>query len=364
VAVLKSRFPGTRLHGDVRKLRALPRGTSLVAAGFPCQDLSQAGAAEGIGGKRSGLVERVFDLVARPRTPWVLLENVPFMLQLAAGEAMDLITSRFEALGYRWAYRVIDSRAFGLPQRRRRVYLVATLTGDPRTILFADDEGDLPEPLPSPQLARGFYWTEGNRGVGWAVNAIPTLKGGSGLGIPSPPAILRPDGRIVTPDIKDAERLQGFRSDWTKPAELVAKRGMRWKLVCNAVSVPVAQWLGRRFLRPGRPLAFETKPLVRFGAWPSAAWNVGHGRVEVKASAWPVRRTIRSLEEFLIHPQNPLSAKATRGFLQRAIQARKESRLRFDNDFLNALAAHLESQDTEARDSFGRADEVCVAPAA
>jgi DNA (cytosine-5)-methyltransferase 1 len=364
MAVLRKRFPGIRLHDDVRTLRALPRGITLVTAGFPCQDLSQAGGAEGIGGERSGLIEHVFQLVTRYRTPWVLLENVPFMLQLSAGEAMDVIATRFESLGYSWAYRIVDSRAFGLPQRRRRVYFVATRVGDPRSVLFADDEGDVLEPLPSARLARGFYWTEGNRGVGWAVDAIPTLKGGSGLGIPSPPAILCSDGRIVTPHIRDAERLQGFRTDWTKPAELTAKPGMRWKLVGNAVSVPVARWLGRRLANPGHPRQFNTMPLVRRGAWPSAAWNVGEGRVEVKASAWPVRRKLRPLEDFLIHPQNPLSAKATSGFLRRAVQAQRESRLRFDNEFLNALRAHLNSVIDTRVCTEVRSDDIHVAPAA
>src|SRR5262245_5861515 len=100
--------------------------------------------------------------------------------------------------------------AFGVPQRRERVYLVARLDNDPRGVLFRDDAGDREPELPRPGLACGFYWTEGTRGVGAAVNAIPTLKGGSALGIPSPPAILLPRGRgIVTPCIHDAERLQG-----------------------------------------------------------------------------------------------------------------------------------------------------------
>lgn len=50
----------------------------------------------------------------RQKTPWLLLENVPFMLQLEKGAAMNVITDTLEGLGYRWAYRVIDSRAFGL----------------------------------------------------------------------------------------------------------------------------------------------------------------------------------------------------------------------------------------------------------
>src|SRR5207249_4279742 len=94
--------------------------------------------------------------------------------------------------------------------------------------------------------------TEGTKGLGWGIDVVPTLKGGSTLGIPSPPAILMPDGRIVTPDIRDAERLQGFTADWTSCAvdNPEKRNGPRWKLVGNAVSVPVAEWLGRR-LRTG-----------------------------------------------------------------------------------------------------------------
>ncbi|MFJ9743637.1 DNA cytosine methyltransferase, partial [Streptomyces sp. NPDC101166] len=53
-AVLAAHFPGVPLHSDMTKLRALPSGIELVAAGFPCQDLSQAGRTAGITGSRSG----------------------------------------------------------------------------------------------------------------------------------------------------------------------------------------------------------------------------------------------------------------------------------------------------------------------
>src|ERR1700730_8584435 len=140
-AVLRAKFPGVKYHDDVTTLDALPSSTTLVVAGFPCQDLSQAGQTAGIHGTRSGLVGEVFRLVRQARTPWLLLENVPFMLQLNRGGAMDHITGALESLGYRWAYRVVDSRAFGRPQRRRRGYLLASLTGDPRNVLFADEAG-------------------------------------------------------------------------------------------------------------------------------------------------------------------------------------------------------------------------------
>ncbi|MGB6052741.1 MAG: DNA cytosine methyltransferase, partial [Rhodococcus sp. (in: high G+C Gram-positive bacteria)] len=92
-AVLGARFPDVPLHTDVTKLRALPSGTELVAAGFPCQDLSQAGRTAGITGTRSGLVDEVFRLVKRRNGPrWLLIENVPFMLQLGRGAAMRHIT--------------------------------------------------------------------------------------------------------------------------------------------------------------------------------------------------------------------------------------------------------------------------------
>src|SRR5262245_8688013 len=87
-AVLKARFPDEPLVGDVAELVELPQA-DLIAAGFPCQDLSQAGRTAGIGGRQSGLVEHVFRLLDGPNDPtWLLLENVPFMLQLDRGRAM------------------------------------------------------------------------------------------------------------------------------------------------------------------------------------------------------------------------------------------------------------------------------------
>src|SRR5689334_1363657 len=62
--VLAARFEGVKIHGDITTMRGLPRGTEVVAAGFPCQDLSQAGMTKGIGGARSGLITTVFELLA------------------------------------------------------------------------------------------------------------------------------------------------------------------------------------------------------------------------------------------------------------------------------------------------------------
>lgn len=342
-AVLDERFGALRRHGDVTTLKRLPKDTELVTAGFPCQDLSQAGKTAGISGARSGLVGEVFRLLESQRVPWVLLENVPFMLQLAGGQALDIIVAELERLGYRWAYRVLDSRAFGVPQRRERVFLLASRAGDPRDYLLTDDHGAPPE-LPAEGRAFGFYWTEGVRGLGAAVDAVPTLKGGSTIGIPSPPAILMPSGEVVKPDIRDMERLQGFRVDWTKPAETVAKRGYRWKLVGNAVTVDTAAWIGRKLAKPGIYDATNDPVLRRRGAWPRAAWGMNGERHVAHVSAWPVVTPRKPLAEFLKYEPELLSVRATAGFLERA----SRSTLRFPPGFLNAIRAHLERMSTRA----------------
>ncbi len=338
-AVLRRRFPDLSVHDDVCTLRELPAETKLIAGGFPCQDLSQAGKTKGIEGARSGLVGEVFRLVQKQRVPWILLENVPFMLQLSKGRALDVIVSALEHLGYAWAYRVVDTRAFGLPQRRRRVFMVASLEDDPRRVLFADEAGAPPKVDGVPAgTACGFYWTEGVRGLGWAVDAVPTLKGGSTVGVPSPPAVWLPTGRMVKPHLKDAERLQGFKPDWTKPAEAVARPGMRWKLVGNAVSVPAAKWVGECLAKP-RDFAVSEVSEVREGcSWPTNAWNVGEGRFTSAAvSEFPVRRKAKPLLSFLKHEPELLSERATAGFLKRT----RKGTLRFPDGFIEAVEAHL-----------------------
>ena len=333
-AVLARHFDGVPNRPDVAKLRSLPREVDLLTAGFPCQDLSQAGKTAGIKGKRSGLVDQVFRLLDRRPIPVVMLENVSFMLQLERGAAMERLTTAFEERGYRWAYRTVNSLAF-LPQRRERVFLVASRCDlDPEKVLFADDVTPPERPTKLTTHAHGFYWTEGTRGLGWAPDAVPTLKNGSTVGIPSPPAILLPSGLIIKPDIRDVERLQGFSEDWS----CAAPERLRWSLVGNAVTVPVAEWLGRRLIEPGFYLgeldaAWRAKP----GSFPKAARFDGSKRHVVDIGAFPVWSKRQPLHKFLRREGLPLSVRATAGFLSRA----EASSLHFVPGFLDAVRAHL-----------------------
>ena len=250
---------------------------------------------------------------------------------------MRTLIEAFEARGYRWAYRVVNSLSF-LPQRRERVLFVATTTDvDPAWVIMADESEPRLAPTDLDARAHGFYWTEGVRGLGWAPDAIPTLKNGSAVGIASPPAILLPSGDVVTPDIRDAERLQGFPENWTRAAEQVGRASLRWSLVGNAVSVPVAKWLGGRLAKPGVYDEHRDCGLPTNGRWPKAARFDGSNRHAVSINAYPLWKPRPALTEFLRYDGKLLSVRATRGFLSRTERAA----LRFADGFQDRLRSHL-----------------------
>lgn len=337
-AVLGDRFPGSDIRSDVKSVKSIPSDTSLLCAGFPCQDLSSSGHKRGIAGLRSSLVGEVFRLLGRKKCDWVLLENVKFMLHLGGGEAMKHITEALEDLGYRWAYRVMNSQNFGVPQRRERVYILASKTMNPAGVLFREPV-EAPPTINKPLNTSGpvgFYWTEGMYATGLADDALPPLKGGSTIGIPSPPAILFPSGLVGTPDLRDAERMQGFAADWTSAAEQVVKPSLRWKLVGNAVTVNVCKWIAEGLLAPS-----DTGPNVfhphNTNRWPNAAFGEKGKVWRVDGAYGPFDRA--SLASFLKYPVKPLSNRAVVGFIGRA----QKGNLKYPDGFIEALIRYSET---------------------
>lgn len=355
-AVLAANFPDAKIHEDIRDLRSLG-SARVVAAGFPCQDLSMAGPKVGIRGHRSGLVTHLLELLAARGSgsvEWLIIENVAYMLKLDRGRAMAFLVHELEALGYRWAYRVVDPRGFGIPQRRHRVILLASKKLDPRPVLLGQDEGALVIDDRSkevdPNLLYGFYWTEGLRGLGWTPSGVPAIKGGSGLGIPSPPAVWNPkSGEIGTIDLRDAERLQGMPVNWTRAAADVAglRATVRWKLVGNAVCSPVAAWLGRRLTTTSTFDVGDSSPWTS-DKWPWSAWGEAGKVFSVERSMYPEATPYRHLHEFLKYPLKPLSARATEGY---------RSRLRMCScnphpQFVEAIDAHAREMSSVSRRAF------------
>jgi len=331
--VLAKRFPGAILESDIFDLQVLP-SVDAILVGFPCQPFSQAGSTRGITASKP-LLAKMFQLVEASHLPThIVLENVPNIIYLDNGEALAYITKKLEHLGYHWAYRVVDTIEVGIPQRRRRWILIASL--DDRVPLQLLD-WDAPARNRTEAAAHGFYWTEGNRGLGWAHDAIPPLKAGSGLNIPSPPAIWdRSTRSIATPDIRDAELLQGFRANWTACIgdDPKAQR-QRWKMIGNAVSVPIARYLAG-LLRSGRR---TTVPLgTRFlkgGPWPLAAYGHRGERRAIMISR-PLETPATPILDFLAYETVPLSFRATRGFRTRL----HESSLKYPPQFIADLRFH------------------------
>ena len=136
--ILSQRFPHSHIYDDVRKvsgdgLRAdgfISEG-GIITGGFPCQDLSVAGKRAGLAGARSGLFYEIARIADESKAEWLVLENVPGLLSSQRGADMGAVVGTLVDLGYGVAWRVLDAQHFGVPQRRRRVFIVARRAGDP-----------------------------------------------------------------------------------------------------------------------------------------------------------------------------------------------------------------------------------------
>lgn len=148
--VLAKHFPNSKLFGDVQELTGkdlidagFDPNNGIIVGGFPCQDLSVAGKRAGLAGNRSGLFWEICRLLDETKAKYFILENVPGLLSSQQGADMGTVIGALAERGYGIAYRVLDAQHFGVPQRRRRVFIVGCLGDDGRTPakILAIDEG-------------------------------------------------------------------------------------------------------------------------------------------------------------------------------------------------------------------------------
>jgi DNA (cytosine-5)-methyltransferase 1 len=129
-AVLKHRFPNTLNYGDITKWKEwnlTPGSVDIVCAGSPCQAFSVAGLRKGLDDPRGNLALVTLGLVEHLQPKWFIWENVPGVLTSNGGRDFAAFLTALGNIGYGgWAYRVLDAQHFGVPQRRRRVWLCAT----------------------------------------------------------------------------------------------------------------------------------------------------------------------------------------------------------------------------------------------
>ena len=282
-AVLAERYPFVPNLGDMTKINgwAMRGQIDLLVGGTPCQGFSVAGLRGGLDDPRSGLAGHYVRLAAELRVPWLLWENVPGALSTSRGADFRAFVSALDELGYGLAWAVLDAQWFGVPQRRKRLFLVGRL-GDwrgPGQVLFEPGRvcGNPPARRSkregNPSSAEGRAGTEvcptmTSSGAGFArvdgraehdcgtlvvqPNEVSATLCASGAGTDRPSAQGSQEGfcvvdgplpRRLTP--VECERLMGFPDGWTdvrfqgKPA----RDTLRYRALGNSMAVPVMRWL-------------------------------------------------------------------------------------------------------------------------
>lgn len=254
-SVLQTHWPDVPLFGDIKEVKAedLP-DAEVWTGGFPCQDVSLAnqGKRKGLAGERTGLFFEFKRLVEAKKPRWIILENVPGLLNSNNGEDFRTILNALGELGYDIAWRILDAKYFGTPQRRRRVYIVGSLGGPSAAgVLF--DEGAIesvprsgvgkkdlaPREFPT-GLGAADHFVIQHAAIGRSHSAGPGAKG------------FRNDGESYTLDSRGSSdavcaTVTPFR---VRKSSRLSKGldSRRYRAVGNAVCVNIIEWLGKRIV--------------------------------------------------------------------------------------------------------------------
>jgi len=243
----------------------------ILVGGTPCQSFSVAACVrEGLSDPRGNLAMRFMQLVGQMQPQWVVWENVPGVLTANGGRDFGAILGALDEFGYGFAYRILDAKYFGVPQRRRRLFLVGNSRGSERAaeVLFEpkDLSGDFGEGFEEREVATTgtsggtdgrLVFTKSRRAQSktdcetWVRGDIsPTATLFDCGDSRATTIIVEPDGRPRRLTPSEFERLQGFSGSHTdilfkgKPASDTARYGA----VGNSMAVPVMRWIGERIL--------------------------------------------------------------------------------------------------------------------
>ena len=153
--LLGDHYPGVPLHGDFTTIGADEYGSiDLLVGGTPCQSFSIAGLRGGMDDERGNLALEYLRLADRKRPRWLVWENVPGVLSSNGGRDFGAFLGGLAELRYGWAYRILDAQYFGVPQRRRRVFVVGYL-GDWRPAAAVLFERHCLQGHPAPRRQEG-----------------------------------------------------------------------------------------------------------------------------------------------------------------------------------------------------------------
>lgn len=252
--ILDRHWPNVRKEKDINDIdsESVPE-TDVWCGGFPCQDISLARGASvrlGLQGKRSGLFYRFAELINKMMPEVVIIENVGGLFTSNKGRDFGVILQTMSSMGYAIAWRLLNSRYFGVPQSRTRVYLCCWKANPYKAakVMFDKDgaarpanerldfitEESKPNEYPKvPKVAYCLAASSGRHtGTDWSRTYVVNQTG----------------VRRLSP--VESERLQGFPDNWTLPNDDSDSDEnidtLRYTAIGNAVTIPVVKWIAKR----------------------------------------------------------------------------------------------------------------------
>jgi len=308
--LLRRRFPDVRLESDIRELRKPPKADFLVG-GWPCQDLSNAGTLRGLNGSRSGLFFEMLRVASDCKAHTFVAENVPNLLTINKGRDFQVALDSLLSAGFPFvSWRTLNARAFGLPQARRRLFLVASRDRDRALALHARTP-PLDRDASVQSSVHGFYWTGGTRSICYSRGFVPALKIGSTDNKGRSPVAVLIDNHIRKLTPLEYLGLQGFKS---LPIEdLPASTVLR--MAGNAVPAPV----GRFVMDSIASCAASAGTRTGFGiVSPSGMYD---GRMLWTIEHEPVPLAVNLCDFLDLALRDSLSSQAAAGLIVRSIRS-------------------------------------------
>ncbi len=253
--VLKKHWPDINFFKDINDVKGddIPE-SELWCGGFPCQDLSLAnqGKRKGLKGERSGLFFKFKELLETKLPRWVIIENVPGLLNSNEGKDFKVLLQSLDELGYCVSWRIFDAKYFGTPQRRRRVFIVGSFgNGNSVKALFEQKGVKVAHRAGLGEKETSSNGTGGgakspkvfsiqHASIGRKHTAGPQAKG------------FRSDGETYTLDSRGSSDAVCKTDDSFRIREASGfSQGLdssRYRAIGDAVCVPIIEWIGRRIL--------------------------------------------------------------------------------------------------------------------
>lgn len=260
--ILKNEYRNGEWYArDIRTVNAgdIPRA-DLWAFGFPCQDISVIGKMAGFSGNRSSLFFRVMQLIRdipeEDRPKYLFIENVKNLLSINNGWDFAAVLYTLDECGYAAEWQVVNSKFFGVPQNRERVFIIGHSRNGRTAPVFPVGGSVATKPvkmirtfdnLPTGEYGADYRYDEGIRIRGEKIYPCVTTRAGSGPS--ASPLYIKVNNtdikvRKLTP--RECWRLQGWTDDYFEHAQFVNGDQQLYKQAGNGVTVPVIQAIAER----------------------------------------------------------------------------------------------------------------------